>query len=181
MRHRAQSGPGRRRAPPAAFHRIPRKPAARWSMRPVDPAVPSCMEGGSGGISAALRQMQERRERRSCAGRRLDLVPSGSVTLGARRFCCSAIPGRLRGRRDELAHDSSAASSASLRSPRRPLRLVTDRVPRVAEDRLEDLLFHDRAHLHRLAHPGGRNPRRQARSRPRGRRPRSTGSRPAPP
>jgi hypothetical protein len=35
------------------------------------------MEGGSGGIAAALRQMQERRERRSCAGRRLDLVPSG--------------------------------------------------------------------------------------------------------
>jgi hypothetical protein len=32
---------------------------------------------------------------------------------------------------------------------------VTDRVPRVAEDRLEDLLFRDRAHLHRVADPGG--------------------------
>jgi hypothetical protein len=32
---------------------------------------------GSGGIAAALRQMQERRERRSCAGRRLDLVIPG--------------------------------------------------------------------------------------------------------
>src|SRR5215207_1611368 len=39
------------------------------------------MEGGSGGIAAALRQMQERRERRSCAGRRVDLVGSGRLAL----------------------------------------------------------------------------------------------------
>ncbi|HKG76259.1 MAG TPA: hypothetical protein VKA90_01955, partial [Beijerinckiaceae bacterium] len=44
------------------------------------------MEGGSGGIAAALRQMQGRHERRSCAGRRLDLV-SKRATADCPRKC----------------------------------------------------------------------------------------------
>src|SRR5215204_6331778 len=52
------------------------KAIAHHSASPRMPGVPSRMEASSGGIAAALRQMQERPERRSCAGRRLDLVRS---------------------------------------------------------------------------------------------------------
>lgn len=47
--------------------------------------VSSRMEGAVTGVAPALRRMQERYERRSCVGRRLDLVPSGRASTRASR------------------------------------------------------------------------------------------------
>jgi hypothetical protein len=54
------------------------------------------MEGGSGGIAAALRQMQEQPGRRSYAGRRLDLVRG-------ERLKRELGDARLRARKEEHA------------------------------------------------------------------------------
>ncbi len=66
---------------------------------------------GSGGIAAALRQMEERCERRSCAGRRLVFVLSRRVVAVMRDACLSLRSGsapdlcRARGR-TERPHQS---------------------------------------------------------------------------
>jgi hypothetical protein len=89
---------------------------ARCAPRQDRAGVLPRMEGGSGGIAAALRQIQERRERRSCARRMLAARPTQASRERRRR---RPHPGERESRR-VLQSRVYPLAGCTARRPRRP-------------------------------------------------------------
>jgi hypothetical protein len=86
-------------------------------LRPAATSPLPGMEGGSGGIAAALRQMQERRERRSCAGGRVNLVHSGRLALDWPTLATTPKAAVTNPRRDSNSNRGTTIFSHAAEAP----------------------------------------------------------------